>query len=108
MASAMSSDNFNMKPEIREEVERFVATMGGVGTVVRELRESREFSIRVQSEIPALMEKYPDKWIAMSKDGNLFVGDSIEEVLDAVDSQGTRRKDVTIEFMDTDPVPLIL
>ena len=57
---------------------------------------------------PELMEKYPDKWVAITMDGVVAIGDSKNDVLDEVESQGVRRRDVVVEYLETDPPVLIL
>ena len=101
-------DRENMKPELREEVERIFAEMGGHEVVLEQMRESHELAIRMSNEYDTLLEQYPDKWVAMSKDGALFVKDSHEELLSEIDSKGIRRADVMVKFLDTNPVRLIL
>ena len=44
----------------------------------------------------------------MGQKGVLAIGDSMDEVLREVESQGLRGADVVIDFLDTDPPLLIL
>lgn len=68
----------------------------------------REAVDRLWSEYDALVERHPHKWVAMSRDGLVAVGDSIEEVLSVVDSKGLGRSEITLEYLDPDPDHLIL
>ena len=54
------------------------------------------------------MEKYPDKWVALAMDGVVAIGDSKNDVLDEVERLGVRRRDVVVEYLETDPPVLIL
>ena len=85
-----------------------IESLGGAQKMVDDMREYEEIADRMLSEWDSLMEKYPDKWVAMGKYGLLAVGDSMEEVLKKVESQGVPEKDVVVEFLDTDPPILIL
>ena len=44
----------------------------------------------------------------MGKEGVLAVGDSIDSVLEEVESQGYRCSEIAVEFLDTSPPVLIL
>ena len=63
---------------------------------------------RMKDERAALMETYPDKWVAMSEHGVVAIADGFDSVLAEVDGKGIDRADVFIEFLDTDPPMLIL
>ncbi len=108
MASAMSSDRFNMKPELREEVERFVAEMGGKEALLKGMQEFEDACIRMYSEYDSLLERFPNKWVAMNHEGRLFVGDTHEDLLADFKSQGVDSDGYNIEFLDPDPGILIL
>ena len=81
---------------------------GGVETLNEEMEEFQRVVDRMFHERAALKEKHPNKWVAMGKNGVVAVGDSMDDMFDRVDSQGVRRNDVVVEFLDTDPSPLIL
>jgi hypothetical protein len=96
--------------DLRNEsyIKTLVENLGGAQALVNGIREYRQIVARMWSERASLMEKYPDRWIAMGKDGVLAVGDSMDDVLEEVESQGYRGSEVVIEFLDTDPPLLIL
>ena len=54
------------------------------------LGEFREANKRLAAEYKVLLDEYPDKWVAMSKDGVVATGDSIEEVRVAFAEAGVR------------------
>ena len=89
-------------------VRSLIESQGGVQKILDEMREHKEIWKRMQAEHAALMEKYPDKWVAMGMEGLLAVGDSMDEVIEAVESQEIREEDTVIEFLDTDPPIYIL
>ena len=63
---------------------------------------------RLWSERDALIEKHPNRWVSMGKDGVVSIGDSIEEVVSATETKGISTTDVVVEYLDPDPETLIL
>ena len=104
------SETLDGTQDLRDEayVMAVIEEMGGAQAIVDGIREFAKISSRLRSEWASLMEEYPDKWIAMGKEGVLAVGDSMNSVLEEVESQGVREADVIVEFLDTDPPILIL
>ena len=90
------------------EVKRMISELGGTKALMQEMDEYQEVVHRMRKERPRLVSSYPDKWVAMGREGLLAVGDSMDQVLAQVEAQGVRGNDVVIEFMDTDPPVLIL
>ena len=64
--------------------------------------------LRMDREWETLLKTYPDKWVAISQDGVVAVGDSINEAFDMVDAQGVSRGVVEVEFLNTNPTPMLL
>ena len=104
------SETTDSMQDLRNEsyIKTLVENLGGAQELVDGIREYSEIVARMRSERASLMEKYPDRWIAIGKDGVLAVGDSMEDVLEEVERQGVREADVVVEFLDTDPPLLIL
>ena len=63
---------------------------------------------RMDRESETLLKLYPDKWVAMSKDGVVAVGDSLEGVFSKVDALGLPRNSINVKFIATHPRTLIL
>ena len=103
----MSSTD-SVKQHLLDEACAVIEEMGGYGALIDDLAEFRELRARLTKEYPNLVGKYPDKWIAMGKDGVVAAGDTKGEVLEAVDKNGIARSDTVVEFIDTDPPVLIL
>jgi hypothetical protein len=89
-------------------VKEVIDGLGGVKAMLDGVGEFHEVVLRMDKERAALIEKYPDKWVAMGKDGVLAVGDSMEDVFVAVESRGLSGLEFEVEFLDTDPTALIL
>ena len=104
------SETVDGTQDLRDEayVMAVIEGLGGAQAIVDGIREFAKISSRLRSEWASLMKKYPDKWIAMGKEGVLAVGDSMNSVLEDVESQGVRGADVIVEFLDTDPPIMIL
>ncbi len=89
-------------------VNRIINELGGAKALMEEMDEYQEIVLRMRKERPHLAADYPDKWVAMGREGLLAAGDSMDQVLGQLEDQGVDGVDVVIEFMDTDPPLLIL
>ena len=89
-------------------VKNLVDNLGGVNKLRKGNDEFHKVIIRLDQEHAGLMEKYPDKWVAMGKDGVIAVGDSMEEVFAEVESAGLSGSEFEVEFLDSEPPDLIL
>ena len=92
----------------KDYVKEIIEGLGGVRALMDEMDEYHEIVARMRKERPSLVERHPDKWVAMGQQGVLAIGDSMDEVLREVESQGLHGSDVVIDFLDTDPPLLIL
>ena len=101
-------DRLNRKPELREEVEMFVAKMGGKEAMLKGMQEFHEACVRLYGEYDSLLEKYPNKHVAMNHEGRLFVGDTLEDLLAEFKSQGVDDDGYCVKFLDPDPGILLL
>ena len=90
------------------DVNQMISELGGAKALMHEMDEYQEIVLRMRKERPLLASSYPDRWVAMGREGLLAVGDSVDQVLAQVEAKGVRGGDVVIEFMDTDPPVLIL
>ena len=92
----------------KDYVKEVIEGLGGAKALMNEMDEYHEIVARMRKERPSLVERHPDKWVAMGQKGVLAIGDSMDEVLREVESQGLHGTDVVIDFLDTDPPLLIL
>ena len=86
-----------------QTVNRIINELGGAKALTEEMDEYQEIVLRMRKERPHLAADYPDKWVAMGREGLLAAGDSMDQVLGQLEDQGVDGVDVVIEFMDTDP-----
>ena len=91
------SSSESSKTSTLDEALAMIDEMGGARVLIDDL-----------AEYDLLLEKHPDRWVAMGMDGLLAEGDSEEDVYQAVVNQGLHRSDVVVEYLDTDPPVLIL
>lgn len=94
--------------ELLDQACTMIEEMGGARRLIDDLAEFRQLRIRMSEEHTALIEQYPDRWVAVGLDGLLAVGDSEDEVFEKIDGKGIPRSDVVVEYLDTDPPVLIL
>lgn len=92
----------------KDYVKEVIEGLGGAKALMNEMDEYHQIVACMRKERPGLMERHPDKWVAMGKEGVLAVGDSMDEVLKEVEGRGLHGTDVVVEFLDTDPPLLIL
>lgn len=82
------------------KVERHIATP-------EELAEHRDFvarSRRLRLEMHSeLLEKYPDKYVGLTKAGSLVVGDSMTELIAKVEELGEERGGMAWKYLNTKP-----
>ena len=82
--------------------------IGGVEALREGADEFHQAVTRMWTERDSLVERHPQKWVAMSKDGVVSVGDSIEEVLFVVEDRNISSSEVVVEYLDPNPSTLIL
>lgn len=89
-------------------IRQIIEEAGGFQAFSKQMDDFRDCQIRLDKERAALTEKYPDKWVAMGKDGVAAVSDSQLGLLAEIDEQGLRRDAVAIRRLDTNPPLLML
>ena len=82
--------------------------MGGPNAWDDGMAEFYKAATRLWDEYDTLVEKYPDKWVAMGKDGVLEVYGSLKEAHSAAELARSHGSQCVIEFLNSDPEPLIL
>ena len=92
----------------KDYVKEVIEGLGGAKVLMDEMDEYHQIVARMRKECPSLVERHPDKWVAMGQEGVLAVGDSMDEVLREVEGRGLHGADVVIEFLDANPPLLIL
>lgn len=75
---------------------------------MEQMLEYRRLASRMRREIASLTEKYPDQWVAMTTGGELIIGASMDEILAALGERGVQHENVVIEFLEANPVTMIV
>lgn len=88
--------------------EQLVASMGGVLAMHARMREFTKVVHRMREERPALLLRYPNRWVGMAPGDAFTVGDSLEEVIDNFKRRGVPLTSAVVEHMDPDPPVLII
>ena len=70
-----------------------------------EWRASEERWARLRAMRPELIQKYPDKWVALTEQGVLVVADSAQERREKIEELGERPGFAAREFLNTKPRP---
>ena len=91
-----------------DELEELLAHLGGAEALRDDPNDFRKAVHRLWIERDLLIEKHPDRWVSMGKDGVVSIGDSIEEVVTATEAKGVNTDDVIVEYLDPKPETLIL
>ena len=89
---------------LREAIEE----LGGSGAWAGGMSEFYSAATRLWKEYDELVQKHPDKWVAMGRDGVLAVCDSFDEALSAVEPARLKGSEFIIKYLSSDPSPLIL
>ena len=99
------------KPSDRPSEDYFkemLAELGGVEALRDDPNDFRKAVNRLWAERDVLIEKHPERWVSMGKDGVVSIGESIEEVVSATEAKGVSTADVIVEYLDPNPETLIL
>ena len=106
MADTISRENEKLLS--REEVEKILAQFGSREERLKQMREFEDACIRMYGEYDSLLERYPNKWVAMNHEGRLFVADTLDDLFAEFESQGVDRDGYVKKYLDPDPGILIL
>ena len=88
--------------------EEIIELLGGAEALKQSSLDFQQVDDRLRQEKKALVQKYPRKWVLMSKDGVLAIGDTSEEVRNFAESKGLRNPKMIVAYLDPDPPALIL
>ena len=91
---AEKSDN-----EIQGQTPEWLEKMGGESVLIEGFIRAEELNNLIEEQYHDLVEKYPDKWIAMPDSGEAIVAESNKELLAKLDELGIDRSDVARRFI---------
>ena len=85
-----------------------VSTHKATPEELAEWRDSEERWARLRAMRPELIQKYPDKWVALTENGVFLVADSVEELVNKTKEVGARPGFSAREFLNTKPRPRVI
>ena len=85
-----------------------VSTHKATPEELAEWRDSEERWARLRAMRPELMQKYPDKWVALTENGVFLVADSVDELVNKTKEIGARPGFSAREFLNTKPRPRVI
>ena len=88
--------------------EEMIELMGGAEALRKSSFDFEHVTERFRQERKTLVQKYPHKWVLVSRDGVLAVGDTSEEVRSFAESRGLINPQVIVEYLNPNPPALIL
>lgn len=72
------------------------------------LSESGQAAQRLDEEYDHLKASYPDRWVAVSKNGLIAHHEELSGIIAAFKEAGYTSNQVAVEFLDTEPRTFIL
>lgn len=88
--------------------EQLIAGMGGVPALIARMREFEKVVCRMRQARPALLLRYPNRWVAIAPGDAFAVADTLEEVIANFKRRGVPLTSAVVEYMDPDPPVLIV
>lgn len=88
--------------------ERWAASLGGVPAIIARAQEFEKVVYRMMDERPALLLRYPYRWVGMAPGDAFAVGDTLYEVIDELKRIDAPMHSAIVEYMDPDPPVLII
>ena len=76
--------------------------------IVAALDEAEKAGQRLYHDYDQLMEAYPNQWVAVSKDGLVAHHHELQGIISHIEAAGFSSHQVTVEYLDTAPLPLAL
>ena len=94
--------------DTRPSTRQIIKEMGGAKAVHAGLREFTNRVRTLDAKRGQLTREYPNKWIAMYNGEIDAIADSLEGLLEKMDSLGIPREGAVIKFMDTERRTMVL
>lgn len=88
--------------------ERWAASLGGVPAIIARAQEFEKVVYRMLDERPALLLRYPNRWVGMAPGDAFAVGNTLQEAIANLERTGAPMHSAIVEYMDPDPPVLII
>ena len=76
--------------------------------IIAALVEGREAAQRLLDEHDDLKLRFPDQWVAVSKDGLVAHNEDLNALIEVYTEAGYDRNRVAVKLLETEPRPMIL
>jgi hypothetical protein len=76
--------------------------------MARSIRAYTRAQTRLDKQLPALMKKYPNRWIVVHRNAVIATGRSSRTALAKSDKLGISRDEILLEFLSAKPYRLIV
>ena len=89
-------------------VREMIQGLGGLEAIRQRSEEFRQAVDFFISQEKVLVAEHPYKWVVVTKDKDVVLGDSLEDVLAEADLGGFRNSDILVRYLDPNPPALLL
>ncbi len=90
-----------------DQIPKVIEEMGGAQKISEGLKEYTRRVLVFEAKRPQLLEQYPDKWVAIDNEENIYVADSLGSVIERMNRDEIPR-DAIFHLMDTKNQTMIL
>lgn len=88
--------------------KQIIKNLGGAKEIYDQLLSYSKRVSLMDEQRRELTAKHPEKWVAMNHDQIVAIGDSLNDVLIALDERGIAREAAVVQFLDPNPKCMIL
>ena len=88
--------------------QEMLEDLGGSEAIRQRCEEFRQTVDFFASQEDALVARHPYKWVAVTTEKAVVIGDSLEDVLAKVEREGVRSSDMVVRHLDPNPPDLLL
>ena len=89
-------------------LDQVIEELGGIETVQQQNETFHQVAAYFYDNQASFVEEHPHKWIAVTKDRIVAIGDSLESVFCEAKRKGFSNPNVLVRFLDPDPPALFL
>ena len=97
-----------MAMQVTMEDRQLVRGFGDEASIREQILQYTTTVTELSSQVPDLVAKYPQKWVALSNDGTLLIDDEFDALLAQCVESGFKSSEVAVRFLDTEKQVLIL
>lgn len=91
-----------------EIYREMIEEAGGFDSLMQGMQTFDSLVRKMHSERTDLLEKYPDRWVAIGLDGVIAVTSTLEELIAQIRDKGIADGEYYHDYMNTEPVSYIL